>query len=201
MGSRVIPANRLSTDPYPAAYLSPDDVTPPNALTDYELGGIALSDPSQGLRVQTWTATWNSGDGGVYADSPATSPALVFTPGSGLSWLSLAFDQNMRPVIAYTQAGAAKMRWYDSEIAGYTTTTFPVGTSDPCVCMDDKRQSQTSGGANDVIVGYIRAGSLYFRAQRDRYGVEYLLASDLGAVKVRRIGMNEVNRLQFRLGK
>jgi len=50
----MIPDQRLSTTLLGAPFLTPDDlVTSPTQ--DYELGGRALDDPSEGLQVQVWT--------------------------------------------------------------------------------------------------------------------------------------------------
>ena len=64
-------------------------------------------------------------------------------------------------------------------------------------CLDDKRQSATAQGNNDIILAYVRAGKLYYRQQRDRYEVEYLLAEEIPAKVLTRIGMSKNYRLQF----
>jgi hypothetical protein len=62
------------------------------------------------------------------------------------------------------------------------------------VCLDDKRPLQNA--VSDVILAYTRSGNLYFRAQRDRYLVEYPLATAVTGT-LDKVGMNTVNRLQF----
>ena len=52
----AMPANVLSTVPHPDDYLPPIDKDR-GLLEDWEMGGIALNDPSQGLRVQEWHLT------------------------------------------------------------------------------------------------------------------------------------------------
>lgn len=192
----MIPQSTLSTVAVPGAYLSPDDQMSPSVLVDYELGGTDLNDANAGLRVQTWTLTVQS-NGDFVLDSPTTSPATVYNA-LGVSWVSFTFDQNMNPTIAFLQNGVAKMWWYDPVIEGYAVLSLPAGTGRPCLCFDDKRPPQIIGGAADIILAYVRAGTLYFRAQRDRFTVEYTLRAGVTG-DLRRVGMTVGNRLQFKL--
>lgn len=195
----MIPMGRLSTQPVSAAFISPDDTDGVESfefgpLTDYELGGKDISDASEGLEVKIWKAEVTEA-GEVYFSAPEVPQALYITL-PGTTEFSFTFDQNMRPVLAYMQAGEAKFRWYDALTGTYVTTTLPVGSNYPKVALDDKREYQTTLGDNDVILAYLRAGTLYYRQQRDRYEVEYTLASVPNA-RLLRIGMNMVGRLQF----
>lgn len=192
----MIPLGRLSTTPVPADFQHPDSIEPDTSLIDYELGGVALNDPSQGLQVLVWTCT-AAPDGNIYLSTPGQPEILVFTA-EGTTEVSLAFDQNMRPFIAYVQNGQAKFRWYDTVLGANRITDLGLTDRNPRCCMDDKRGNQTSLGTNDIILAYMRGDSLYYRQQRDRYEVEYLLQSGLQA-KLLRIGMNKKYRLQFLL--
>lgn len=187
----MIPSKALSLIPAPAPFITPDDREVTVSLIDHELGGIGLSDPSQGLQVQTWQLRMVGNEARISA--PNTAEITLFT-GTGITEVSLAFDQNMLPVIAYVQDNEAKLRWYDSLAGTNVITVFPAGTITPRVCLDDKRRLQY--GASDVILAYVRDNNLYFRAQRDRYGIEYLLKTAVGG-KIIRVGMNVVRRLQF----
>lgn len=195
----MIPSNSLSSTNLPRTYLSPDDRVTTKIL-DYEEGGIALNDPSQGLEVQVWTLRLEIDDttelGSVYISGETVAETLLFS-GIGITEISLAFDQNMNPAVAYVQAGEAKLRWYDATIPGFTVITFPAGTGAPKCCLDDKRDLQTS--ASDIIVCYVRSRTMYFRAQRDRFLVEYTLAEDIDW-NIIKIGMHERYRLQIAVG-
>jgi hypothetical protein len=159
------------------------------------MGGVALSDSSQGLMVKVWTATYNAETGAIDLAAPGIPQTTIFTA-LGVTELDLAFDQNMRPFFAYVQDGQAKFRWYDTVLGANRITDLSVGDYNPRCCMDDKREMQTSLGSNDVILAYMRAGSLYYRQQRDRYENEYLLYTGVNA-KFLRMGMNKFYRLQF----
>lgn len=187
----MIPEQRLSTTNLPAAFLPPDDE--PRTLTSVrKFGGIALNDPSQGMFVQIWTLTT---DGTNVTISAPNHPASVLFTGTAITEIDLAFDQNMRPFVAFVEGGAAKYRWYDSLVEGQVITPLTDATRPRC-CLDDKRALQT--GSSDIILVYIRVGNLYFRAQRDRYLVEYLLKSAVtGALA--KVGMGVALRLQFEM--
>ncbi len=187
-----LPDQQLSSTPVPGTVLGPDVLTTDRRY-DYEWGGIALNDASQGLRVQVWTA-YIIGDDIVLDPDDGPAQTLLSVPG-GVAAVSLAFDRNMRPVVAYvTSAGLTRLFWYDTLVADEVDTPFP-GIENPRVCHDDKRDMQAS--SSDVIFAYTRDGDLYYREQRDRYGVERLLQADIGAVRLRNIGMGDNLRLHF----
>lgn len=190
----MLPNQRLSASPIAAPYLVPDD-TDPAELIDYEYGGIAIRDPSQGLRVQVWTFGYDGAN--VTAHSAATGTITLF-PKASVTHLSGAFDQNMNPVVAFVAGGTPSLWWFDTLSLSQVFTDFP-GISTPRVTMDDKRSNQTRLGTNDVIFAYLKGEGLYFRAQRDRYGIEYHLSDGINSnYRFAQMGMNSVNRLQFK---
>lgn len=192
----MIPQGRLSSQVVYAPYLSPDNIEQPSPLVDYEMGGVALNDPTQGLEVYTWIAQYYPLTGDVTVFAPGTPEQAIFNA-PGLTELSLAFDQNMRPFVAFVQNGQAKFFWFDTVIGETLITLLPVDAVTPRCCMDDKREMQTSQGQNDVILAYLRGTSLYYRQQRDRYETEYLLTAAAPGTKLIRVGMNQLRRLQF----
>lgn len=191
----MIPEDRLSTEAVYAPYYAPDDTDPPDDLWDMEIGGAALNDPSQGLRVKVWTLRAVGATGDVYVGAFDVFETLLFTA-PGIQEVSLAFDQNMRPFVAFVQSGQAKYRWYDTLTGTNVITELDPLDRNPRCCMDDKRDGQTSSGTNDVILAYTRENALYYRQQRERYGVERLLKTEVNG-RLMRVGMNTVNRLQF----
>jgi hypothetical protein len=194
----MLPDHVLSTKPIIAPFLFPRDGEP-SPIVDYELGGIALNDPTEGLRYQPWKAKLKIGVnyiGEVYISAVNYTETLHYTA-SGISSVSMTFDQNMNPAIAYMQQGTAKLRWYDTTIPGYSIISLPAGSQFPRCCLDDKRELQTA--ASDIILSYVRDGTLYFREQRDRFLVEYTLRTGIVS-NLTMLGMNKVNRMQFAFG-
>ena len=197
----MIPQQRLSTVTFYDNIMLADPQ--PSNVISREWGGTALNDGSDGLEVKIWTCTViPSGiplvpdEIVVYADD--VLPTVVFTA-LDVSEISLAFDQNMRPFVAYVSQGNAKFYWYDSLIEGTRITDLPIGSSSPRCTLDDHRATQLS--TSDIILAYIQNGNLYFRAQRDRYEVQYLLYADINldiiSPTIHYVKMNLINRLQF----
>lgn len=196
----MLPDHVLSSTTILGYFLSPDDKEP-SYFIDYEMGGVALNDPSQGLLVKNWWAQLVV-DGvkeecRITINSADTTPYLFLTD-QDITEVAFAFDQNMNPLIAYMQNGDAKFYWYDSLIEDYATLTLPAGSRSPKCCLDDKRHTQRS--SSDVLLVYGRADKLYYREQRDRYTIEYELATILPGDDVLIVGMTTANRIQIGVG-
>ena len=162
------------------------------ALLDYARGGINLLDASKGLNVKNWTCELQ--DGEVYISAPGVASFLVETLIGEPEWISLAFDQNMHYNLAYILPGSgAFLYWYDAEVQGYVTESLGA-VQTPIIRMDDVRQY--TEGLNDIILSYIRGGSLCVRVQRDRFKIEYVLATNAGT-RIIQCGMNRKLRCQW----
>jgi hypothetical protein len=114
----------------------------------YKTGGWnAISDVSAGLTYQTWTLSYGASGGQMVLSPETGSPTILFTRG-GINDISLAFDQNMRPAVAYTLNGRVYLWWYDTVVLAYVASDFGIGRT-PRLCMDDKRA--TAVGQSDVM--------------------------------------------------
>lgn len=187
----ALPDHELSSIPINAPFLEQsNNIHAP--LVDYEMGGIALYDASQGLQVKLWTAFVDGEN--VFIHSQDVAPILLFSL-PGIREISLAFDQNMRPFIAFMQHSLARYWWYDTQISAMRFSDLPEATSPRCT-LDDKRTMQT--GTSDILLAYVKNNNLYYREQRDRFTVEYLLREDVNAELIT-IGMAKNNRVRFKL--
>lgn len=190
----MLPGNVLSSTPKPAPFLYPDaQVVSP--LQDFELGGIDINDTSEGLERTWWMAYTETEDGEddkIYIRSALGDPILIHE-GPNITEVALAFDSNMRPQVAWKEDGLCRFRWYDTQQNMQIITDYPQADN-LRLGLDDKRE--TMGGKRDVILAYTRAGNLCIRAQRDRYGTEYVLRG-VGPGRLLRVGMNEGLRFQF----
>ncbi len=193
----MMPGNTLSSTPIPAAMLAPDNWAS-SPKRDFERGGVALGDPSQGLLAYNWEA-WIDGDNNFFVkrvdEGPETAAYILYQERARN--IGLAFDRNMNPSICYQQGSDSYLYWYDSTISGYRTTKFE-GATTPRITHDDKRADQSS--ISDVMLFYIRAQKLYFRMQRDRYATEYYLYDVPARYDLKKVGMGTNLRLQFILG-
>ena len=174
---------------------------PGDFFVDWERGGVALNDPSEGLLAKLWkleVVKNESGTQDVQVSAPGTATTILFS-GSDISEASLAFDQNMRPFVAYVQGGLAKIYWYDTAIPGQTTTVLSSDVKTPKCTTDEKRPWHLD--ISDIVLAYIRAGNLCVRYQRERYQNEHVLKAVGATAELVSVGLNKAGRLQFRCRK
>lgn len=158
---------------------------------DIELGGVGLSDPSQGLEVKYWTVETDGTDITIYADD--VPPVVVYT-GVNITEVNLAFDSNMNYFVAFVEGNQAKYKWFDSVLGDFTVTSLGATDTTPRCTLDDKRAFNPD---KDIILAYVRSDVLYARYQGDRYGIEYTLANLPTNHKLLKIGINDKGRLQY----
>ncbi len=171
-----------------------------DALISYHWGPIALQDPSQGLGVQLWKARVVGAD--VLLSAPVVPEFVWYTHGAALDQVSLSFDQNGRPALGFVdETDAAYLRWFDpvpNAIVNMSVSAF--GGVTPRVTLDDNRPFNSAN--SDVILGYVRAGIVRYRQQRDRFTIEYTPPVGPGgpnatASALRHVSMNQALRLEF----
>lgn len=186
----MLPNNALSSSPVISELLPPDNLKF-NALIDYEIGGVALGDNSQGNQVKTWRLVYEGADVSLMDGGQVVQQITL----PNVTRVALAFDQNMRSNFALETPDYVRLIWFDTRANAQVATDF-TGITSPCLTLDDKRQMFSN--SSDVIFAYLKNGSLCYRQQRDRYQTEYTLTSGLPANAVlERIGMGTNNRLQF----
>lgn len=193
-----LPYDVLSPTPAPAALLVPDDLGRRTRVQDYERGGIAVGDPSQGLDVQNWRLRLLGTDLLLSPEPYDTETAILVI--AGVTELSLSFDQNMNVSVAYVELGQAKLYWYDTALPGYTTTILAADVRSPFLSFDDKRPFATTINSNDILLFYLRSNRLCYRQQRERFLTERTLAwFDGSQVTIKRAGMNRGLRMQIEM--
>ncbi len=207
--------NRLSTTTVSGRILPPADRYLARKILDWEYGGIAIGDPSQGHEVQIWVADiYQDTKIRVYVepDIEAEECQLIeitdyIVPvdetgnGDEIVEVGLAFDQSMRPAVVYVlRVGSekyTKLYWFDTFLGGFVTTNFGALLRSPRLLLDDKRILSTEKGLNDMLMFYHRSNALYYRQQRDRFLVERTLFESVPGRDISRIGMNEFFRIQI----
>lgn len=163
----------------------------------YELGGVGISDTSEPFKYE-WRG-YIEGNA-IYIGRKGQTPVALLSFTGVVTEISVTFDQNMRPTIAYVEDGISKLYWYDASLAMMTITEY-VGIANPRVSLDDKRKFNIAN--SDIIFAYIADGSrLCYRLQRERYGTEHVLITDTTMDDLRpfilhRIGMGNKNRFLF----
>lgn len=164
------------------------------------MGGVDLNDPSEGLNVYTWKAWWDPVTEVIYIVHPVTSTLIPTRTVVGLQSLSFAFDTNMQPAIAYEGVGGSFIYFFDSSSGSFTTFSLPFGSRSMHMYHDIKRYTSLPSNTTDALLFYLRGDKLFSRQQRDRYAVEYqlaTLASD--TCRIRKLGLNSDYRIQMEL--
>lgn len=193
----ALPGNELSTVAIKGDFLLPDRLGRKSKVEDFERGGVALNNPTDGLDVRDWRIRilGTIARLGPYPEGPEID--LFFD--AGMTEISLAFDQNMRPAVAYIANGVTKLFWYDTALAAQTTTSFGGGLRTPFLTLDDKRASQSS--ANDILFFYLVGTTLRYRMQRERYQTERTIYTGLlPNAQIKRVGMGTNLRLHIEIG-
>ena len=186
----MIPSNTFTPVAQPADFIVPYDRAY-RPLQHYSLGGIAIGDASRGRDYQVWKVTYMDGE---FKIQPEGGAVVFSLPATNVQNVSLAFDTNMGIVLAWMSDTGGNLYYFNTDTATYTTRNFPDFTS--CrVCIDDAREVNTTN--SDVILGYTRAGALYWRQQRDKYNVERFIANTPN--RLVKMGPSESRRLQFAL--
>lgn len=191
-----LPQNSLSSIPVPSYFLGARAQIFPDYV-DYIDGGVGIQDPSLGLDYQIWTAEIISDElaDSIVLSAP-THPQEVVYSGADITEVSLAFNQSMQLCIAFVEQGISKVLWYDTYIYAMTVTEIGAEAVNPKVALDDNREFNRQN--SDVILAYIKNGALYYRQQRDRFGVERQLSSGPW-IALKRIGMGAAMRFQFQV--
>ena len=198
----MLPGNVLATSPTVAPFIAPRG-SQANLLTSYEYGGIALQNTSAGLLYQVWKAECpNPTAGNILLSAPNTAPfTWLIIP--GITELSLTFDQNMLPFLAYVLNGNCYYYWFSDVYNTFVTSQLEAGAKTPRCSLDDKRQASIIGNISDILLFYTVAGELYYRQQRDRYATirnaDLTLPTRLANATVVDCGMNTSQYFQILL--
>lgn len=186
--------------------LAPHD-RPYSPVHAFSMGGLGIQDSSQGLQTHVWEAIINvvGGTSTIVVqreDDTTLNQTMVSTAGA-ITRLSMSFDQNMNPAVAYQIGNDSYLNWYDATTLSYETLVFNNCIT-PQIELDDKRVR--SGSINDMIFGYLKHDAstntydLCYRQQRDRFTIEYTLISNVPPdKKLHYLSMSNENRLIFAL--
>jgi hypothetical protein len=193
-----LPANILKEGLF-SPFLTPDNDD--TRSRSKELGGISIGDSTQGLLVRVWVLVWNRLNNNfiIFPEDDEDSETILFSD-TNVTELSLSFDSNMRPSVAYTSNGVAKLRYYDTLTEDYSTLALPNGSRNPRLCHDDKRPEQATSNNSDVCLFYLRDDKVYYRVQRERYEIENQIATlAIDNAVLTKVGMSSGLRVQLEL--
>lgn len=193
----MLPKHKLSSIPQPDNWLypHPTDYSP---LIDYEMGGVELNNPSQGLDSTLWKLELNKQTGELKLGKHGEDGEVLLTD-KAIKKVSLAFDLNARPAYVLEYDNHVKFTYYDTVTSQNVTVNFD-GVRSPYITLDDRRVENSAG--SDILFCYIKGQQLCVRYQRDRYTVEHIL-HDLphDNYMLERVGMAVNLRVLFALSR
>ena len=187
----MLPNNQWSSQAVVDDLLNPRDKKKINATTSSDNGPIALNNTSSGLMAKIWTASYNNITGLIKLQDGTS----LFTD-VNLKELSLTFNQNGDPFIAFRSGTRIKIWWFDPLLSNYTVKDITSGDQPFCY-LDEHRPEFSS--ISDVFIIYHRDGEIFYRLQRDRFDVEYSTGIIGGTdIVIECFGMTKNNRLQIK---
>lgn len=188
----MIPLNTFTAEPIYSPLLDPysDEFTP---FSDRHRGGIAISDGSKGRDYQIWEIRYADGVASIYLEESLIPSYSISIPEPDM--ISVAFDNNMRPTIAYVISNVGYLYYYDTLTESYSTISIS-GITSSRARIDDVSDFYNS--TSDVLWIYTLGDTVRWRQQRDRYTVEYIVGAAGGKV-IKKAGMNQLRRFQIEL--
>lgn len=197
----AIPQGRLSTTPVEDIFLPPE-ARAFKRLVSHEQGPVAIEDTSMGLLYQPWTLSYDKISGEITMLPNTTGiPVVLITIVFGITDITFTFDQNARLTIAWKlDTGNTYLFWYDSFLGQTVTEDLGTDIISSAIQLDDKRATQSS--FSDMILWYTKDDgfgtyTLYNKLQRDRYTIEYEMATLLPVQYIHNTGMHYGLRVQL----
>ena len=184
----MIPLNTFTPDPELGDFLPPND-NDYYPLFQVVRGGTEIGNNSAGRDIQDWQVYYQQG---IIHIKPSSGDVVFTLSVNNVLSVSLAFDTAMRIVLTWTTPLGAKLYFYDTLTLDYIIVDYDEVTSSR-VTVD--KIDTWYNSSSDVLFLYIKNNNLYYRQQRDRYEIEYLIGEANGYIK--RAGLTKLNRFQI----
>lgn len=138
-------------------------------LIDFEQGGIALNDGSEGTDVQLWSGIYL--DGGFRLSAPSVAATTVYsTP--NVTRFAFSFDQNMQPVLAWMDPAGSHVRFF-ANTGHFQVLDLETGAVNVCMSADTNDPRSTI--IRNVILAYNVGDALMARVQVESYATPHVL--------------------------
>lgn len=195
----MIPDARFSSQSILGNLLNPLSL---NRSESFCWGPIGVQNPTAGNLVQVWHGRVGESLN-FYLSSPNTTEFLLFSRATKIFNVSLSFDLNGSPCVAFQDNTGSYLYWFDPVPNAFVFFNIPGISTYPAVTLDEYR-AEFSASA-DVILGYIRADTIRYRQLRDRFTIEYTPTVGDPGLTVRadilyHISLSSVWRLEFYYG-
>lgn len=107
-----------------------------------------------------------------------------------------AYDQSNRLNVAWISNGNVYLNWFDTNAGNWTTSNFGTA-SQLTLMMSDPRTGSVA--ISTILLFYVRSGVVYYRAQLDRFQIEYTgMPVPVGSELIN-VGLSKNLRLQITL--
>lgn len=160
----------------------------------YAIGGAELANAAHGLTGYVWKAYIDE-SGQIIVQREDLAERHVITTKQGVEQLDFTFDQNMRPFLTYVADGLPFYFHFNMEDSTYSEVALDNSIRFPR-CELDKRETGEIP-SSDIILAYTREGNLCYRVQRERYGKEYIIATNPKKTMLWRIGRLKDGRFGY----
>lgn len=156
-----------------------------NMKVAYTQGGPVLADASKGLTGYVWKAYVDESNR-VIVKREDQDELHVITTKERITQLDLTVDQNMRPFITYVVDGDPYYFHFSADDSTYNEVKLNTSIKFPRCELDIRDTDEIQN--SDIILGYTRDGNLCYRLQRERFSIEYIIATDIKKTMLWRIG-------------
>lgn len=180
----MLPDNALSASPIIDSFILP---ARSSMLEDFEFGDTNIYEATQSFQT-LWKCFYENGHIKISNDENTH----VLLEIAEVVALALAFDLNMRPMVAYNTKFSSFLYWYDTSVGAQITTELGKDYHFLQLSLDDNRSSQSANA--DIILAYIKNNKLFMRIQRERFQIEHELTQSKRLIQ---IGMMKNNRFGF----
>jgi hypothetical protein len=123
--------------------------------------------------VKQWTIKYDR-DSSLLSLGPKDGDVVWTRYEENIRSMSVAFDNNMSQVVAWQKDDGCYLYYYDTILQRFEVHTY-LGATACRVFVDDSRDFYNLN--SDVIFVYTLNNKLYYRRQRDRYGIAYLIGN------------------------
>ena len=160
----------------------------------YTQGGPEFANAALGLVGYVWKAYVDEQDQ-IIVKREDLDELHIITTKQNITQLDLTIDQNMRPFLCYVKDGLPYYYHFNKDDSTHSEVALDPSIKFPR-CELDMRENHNIP-QSDIILAYTRDGNLCYRLQRERFGKEYIIATDPKKTMVWRIGRTKDGRFGY----
>lgn len=176
-----------------AEFKSPRDRHYPMTVS-YCDGGAVVADINGSLVGYVWKLSIADNNDVVLEREDGQKRHILFNK-PNISQIDFCFDQTMRPFVVYVVDEQAYYYHFDPITSTYGEVVLDASIKFPRCALDYTAEEDIP--KSDIIIGYTNNGKLCARLQRERFSIEYVLATNNKKSMVWRVGRTKDNRFGY----